>query len=59
MRCATHTINLIAADFSKVSRVTAFIRELNKVIEFFNRSHIANKKLENRLRNMKISEGGL
>ena len=59
MRCAAHAINLIAADFSKVSRVAAFVGELNKVIEFFNRSHVANKELEDGLRNMKISGGGL
>jgi len=59
MRCIAHAINLIAADFSKISSVAAFIGELNKVIEFFNRSHTANKELEDGLRNMKISGGGL
>ncbi|GES83049.1 ribonuclease H-like domain-containing protein [Rhizophagus clarus] len=46
-------------DFSKNSIVASFISELNKVIEFFNRSHAANKELEEGLRNMKISGGGL
>ncbi|GES96156.1 ribonuclease H-like domain-containing protein [Rhizophagus clarus] len=59
MRCAAHAINLIAADFSKNSIVASFISELNKVIEFFNRSHAANKELEEGLRNMKISGGRL
>jgi hypothetical protein len=59
MRCIAHAINLIAADFSKISSVASFISELNKVIEFFNRSHAANKELEEGLRNMKISGGGL
>lgn len=59
MRCIAHAINLIAADFAKVPRVTTFISELNKVIEFFNRSHAANKELEEGLINMKISGGGL
>jgi hypothetical protein len=38
--------HMIAADFSKIPSVSAFISELNKVIEFFNRSHAANKELE-------------
>ncbi|GES99414.1 ribonuclease H-like domain-containing protein [Rhizophagus clarus] len=59
MKCAAHAINLIAADFSKNLIVASFISELNKVIEFFNRSHAANKELEKGLRNMKISEGRL
>ena len=59
MRCIAHAINLIAADFAKISRIAVFISELNKVIKFFNRSHAANKELEEGLRNMKISGGGL
>ena len=59
MRCAAHVINLIAADFSKISSVASFISKLNKVIEFFNRSYVANKELKDGLRNMKISGGGL
>jgi hypothetical protein len=59
MRCIAYAINLIAADFTKISSMAAFISELNKVIEFFNRSHAANKVLEEGLKNMKISGGGL
>ncbi|CAB5210216.1 unnamed protein product [Rhizophagus irregularis] len=54
MRCIAHAINLIASNFTKILSVGAFISELNKVIEFFNRLHAANKKLEEGLRNMKI-----
>ena len=59
MRCIAHAINLIAADFAKISRIAVFISELNKVIKFFNKLYTANKKLKDRLKNMKISGGRL
>ena len=59
IRCAAHAINLIAADFSKIPKVSTFISELNKVVRFFKNSHVAHNELRDGLRNMKISGGGL
>ena len=39
IRCATHTINLIASDLVKIEKIKNFIINCGKITKYFNKSH--------------------
>ncbi|RHZ51352.1 hypothetical protein Glove_480g14 [Diversispora epigaea] len=60
IRCAAHSLNLIAADLVKLDEIKQHISDCGKIIKFFNNSHQANSILRQGLIEMKIkSEGSL
>ncbi|CAG8640849.1 13124_t:CDS:2, partial [Gigaspora rosea] len=57
LRCASHTINLLASDFTKIDSIKAIISDCNSILEFFNRSHAAHVYYKEQLVTMKIKGG--
>jgi hypothetical protein len=57
LRCASHAINLIVSDLAKIDSVKIVIANCNSILEFFNRSHIANGHYKEQMAIMKIKGG--
>lgn len=57
LRCASHAINLIASDLAKIDSVKIVIANCNSILEFFNRSHVANGYYKEQMAIMKIKGG--
>ena len=59
IRCAAHSINLIAADLVKLDTIKKHISDCGKLVKFFNNSHQSNFILRQGLSQMKIKSEGL
>ena len=59
IRCAAHSINLIASDLVKIGDIKEFITKCGKITKFFHNSHQACFKLRQGLQQMKIRSEGL
>ena len=59
IRCATHAINLIAADLVKLDNIKQFITNCGKITRFFHTSHQSCSILRQGLIQMKIKSEGL
>ncbi|CAG8849879.1 8646_t:CDS:2, partial [Gigaspora margarita] len=57
LRCASYAINLITLDLAKIDSVKIIIANCNSILEFFNRSHIANGHYKEQMAAMKIKGG--
>jgi hypothetical protein len=59
IRCAAHSLNLIATDLVKISYIKTFISQGNEMIKFFSISHRANAMLKEGLTKLQIKGGEL
>jgi len=59
IRCAAHSINLIASDLVKITSIKEFISNCGKITKFFHNSHQACFMLREGLQQMKIRYEGL
>ena len=59
IRCAAHSINLIATDLTKIASIEKLISKGNEVIKFFNMSHCAKALLREGLDKLQIKGGEL
>ena len=59
IRCAAHSINLIAADLVKLDVIKQHINDCGKITKFFNHSHQAGSILRQGLTQMQIKSEGL
>lgn len=59
IRCAAHSINLIATDLAKITSIERLITKGNEIIKFFNMSHRAKSLLKEGLDKLQIKGGEL
>ncbi|CAG8777132.1 31710_t:CDS:2, partial [Gigaspora margarita] len=57
IRCATHAVNLLASDFTKLDSIKDIIAKCGSILNFFHNSHIAHRYYSEQLRLMKIKGG--
>ncbi|CAG8843805.1 30499_t:CDS:1, partial [Racocetra persica] len=57
--CIAHALNLIASDIVKVRSVDYVLKQANQIVQFFKKSHRANRLLRDSIESMKLGSGGL